>query len=383
MDNNTIARAHIVHIDKGYDSLRHIGFTKNLVFSYDNHIENLSTAKSFDDRKYVILDDDMIGEAWYEVDRNNKYISHKILYHSCNKVKLRFDYWHKNDNDEMTTLARLNLFNFEFPVNIEIPYIVWLKKLKSKEQVEINITCFPENISLFESNKDCREFNHKEADLFLPVGAFLGCDVAPKDYQQESNRAYICGEVKSFNIRNNRVTGLRYVHFEVQSFGFVYDVVIAEEEMSLEPEKVKYISGNVKLYGYIYDWRYDNYRHGKYWYCDLDKKLGIDDFNNKVVKHLEALRPIGREYLIIRFNKISDTTYWDIHIKAFGNTENGKGYRIKYSKKYSDGKICTYVLVPEVGHCNYEMANKVLYTICVEGKEPLEWCWKEVSNIYN
>ena len=42
------------------------------------------------------------------------------------------------------------------------------------------------------------------------------------------------------------------LHNRVNFFGFVYDLVIAEEEMSITPDKVKYISGNVYLYGYVY-----------------------------------------------------------------------------------------------------------------------------------
>lgn len=258
-EDGHLARAFTALIEKEYDDLRHIGFTKNFRRYYKDNTKKKSIVRSLYNRKYIILDDDTHGEAWFEVDKDGNCLSHKVLYCSRRKITVRFKYWYTNESSEINTLARFDLFRFGFPVNIEIPYAWWLDKLKSDEQIEISITCVPRCLYFFESKEDCLYFNYKESDLFLPVGAFLGCDVSSKKDAKQTNEAYICGEVKSYNIRRNKITGLRYVHFEVQSFGFVYDLVIAEEEMSITPDKVKYISGNVYLYGYVYlyDFIYD------------------------------------------------------------------------------------------------------------------------------
>ena len=251
-EDSCLARAYTALIDKDYDDLRHIGFTKDFRQYYNGNTEKKDTVRSLDNRKYIILDDDTHGEAWFELDKDGNCLGHEVLYCSRSKIIVRFKYWHTNKSGGINTLARFELFRLGFSVNIEVPYAWWLNRLKGDEQIKMSITCVPRYLSFFESKEDCLYFNYKESDLFLPVGALLGCDASSNKCEKQTNEAYICGEVKSYNVRTNIITGLRYVHFEVQSFGLVYDLVIAEEEISIAPDKVRYISGNVYLYGYVY-----------------------------------------------------------------------------------------------------------------------------------
>ena len=40
-----------------------------------------------------------------------------------------------------------------------------------------------------------------------------------------------------------------------------------------------------------------------------------------------------------------------------------------------------YRLKSEDDFCSFDMAVKIFYDVCVEGKEPLDWHWKDVTYI--
>ena len=96
---------------------------------------------------------------------------------------------------------------------------------------------------------------------------------------------------------------------------------------------------------------------------------------------METLRDMPYEHFIADFSQSTDYPVDFIQTAIYDVTDKGKNYLIEYGKPDSEGKPLLYRLVPEDDFCSFDMAIKVFHAVCVEGKEPLDWQWKDVTYI--
>lgn len=363
-----------------YPELKHLGFTPLFGEITEGKPYALSSAAVNNDAKYRIIDDEMLGELWFILDEEGYCGDFTAVYRSDNKNKLRFDYWHKDNENHDTSMARLTMLNdLDIPVNVEIIDALVLDKLKEGDEVVAGITCFPCDVRFYEDEKSCKEGNNGLAlEGCIPVGTFPVNDDTADDFN-ESPHAVISGKVRSYEERTNKLTGLNYVHFAVESLGMVYDVVVAADDVSMPPEKVKYISGLFYMTSHIDTKNYQ--RQGNSWKNDYAYKLSEEQFEHEVADTLKTLRDMPYEHFIADFSESKDYPAEFIQTAVYDITEKGTNYLIEYGKSDSEGNPLLYRLVPEDDFCSFDMAVRIFHTVCVEGKEPLDYHWKDVTYI--
>ena len=364
---------------KYYGEIEHLGFTSSFEDITKRKPHVISNIAVNNEVKYRIIDDNMTGELWFTLDEEGYCDDFLAVYRSENKNKLTFDYWHKDEEENKTAMARLTMQNdLDIPININIVDALALEDLKEGDEVLASITCFPCTIGFYEDEASCKKGNKGLAvESCLPTGTFpLHEDV--EDNFTESAYAIISGKVKSYEVRTNSLTGFSYIHFTVESLGLVYDIVAAEDE-KIQPEKVQYISGEFYLTGHIDTKKYQ--RQGNSWQNDYTEKLTEEEFDFEVADTMETLRDMPYEHFIADFSQSKDYPVEFIQTAIYDVTDKGKNYLIEYGKSDSEGKPLLYRLKPEDDFCSFDMAVKIFYAVCVEGKEPLDWNWEDVTYI--
>ena len=365
---------------KEYGELKPLGFTPWFNDITEGKPYAISNVVIDNEVKYRIVDDEMTGELWFTLDEEGYCDDFLSIYRSNNKNKLRFEYWNKDEEEKDISLARLTMLNdLEIPFNAQIVDCMALKSLKEGDEVTASVTCFPDDVSYYEDAESCKLGNKGFAvESFIPCGTFPANEDMAEDFVQ-SAFAIISGKVKSYEKRTNKLTGLKYVHFALESLGMVYDLVASEDEISLPPEKVQYISGVVYLSAHIDTENYQ--RQGNSWENDYTEKLTEEEFDFQVADTMETLRDISYEHFIADFSQSKDYPVEFIQTAIYNVTDKGKNYLIEYGKSDSEGKPLLYRLVPENDFCSFDMAVKIFYAVCVEGKEPLDWKWEDVTYI--
>ena len=96
---------------------------------------------------------------------------------------------------------------------------------------------------------------------------------------------------------------------------------------------------------------------------------------------METLRDMPYEHFIADFSGAEGYPVEFIQTTLYKGIEKGKNYLIEYGKSDSEGNPLLYRLVPENDFCSFDMAVKIFHTVCVYGKEPLDWNWEDVTYI--
>lgn len=360
--------------------LKQLGFTpwfENMTEGKPYAFSNVAVKEEI---VYRIIDDAMLGELWFSLDEEGYCDDFLAVYRSDNKNKMIFEFWHKDVEEKKLGTARLTMQNdLDIPINVDVVDALALEDLKMNDEVSITITCFHKEINFYEDAKSCKEGNKGLAvESCIPIGTTAPNGNKDNDFK-ESPYAIISGKVKEYEIRTNSLTGMKYIHYSLESLGMVYDVVVAEDEDYIQPSNVQYISGVFYLTGHIDTQNYE--RQGNSYCNGYIKKLSEEVFSDKVANTLRILRDMAYEFIIADFGEASNYPIGFIQGAIKAITEKGKGYLIEYGKLDDEGNPLLYRLVPDDDFCSYEMAKKIFYVACVEGKEPLDWQWEDVTYI--
>lgn len=102
------------------------------------------------------------------------------------------------------------------------------------------------------------------------------------------------------------------------------------------------------------------------------------------MKYMCDMRSVMDEFICVNLDAIADRPvdfiqslvegyirYDGVHIK--------KNYRVEYGKMDKEGNNHIYVLEAPDGACDYDMAVSVFAMVCIEGKAPSDWQWKEIT----
>lgn len=120
--------------------------------------------------------------------------------------------------------------------------------------------------------------------------------------------------------------------------------------------------------------------------CVLNIKtyMNVYDFEEQVMKYMCNMRPVMDEFICVDLAGIVDRPvdfiqslvesyirYDGVHIK--------KNYRVEYGALDKAGENHIYLLEAPNGACDYDMAVSVFAMVCIEGKAPTDWHWKEIT----
>lgn len=117
---------------------------------------------------------------------------------------------------------------------------------------------------------------------------------------------------------------------------------------------------------------------------NINSYMNVYEFEDKIMKYMCNMRPVMDEFICVNLDVIADRPvdfiqslvegyirYDGVHIK--------KNYRVEYGKMDKEGNNHIYVLEAPDGACDYDMAVSVFAIVCIEGKAPSDWNWKEIT----
>lgn len=113
--------------------------------------------------------------------------------------------------------------------------------------------------------------------------------------------AVISGKVIGKELCTNQLTGLNYVHLEVEAKGMHIDLLVAPEELSMPLEEINYVKGAVLLYANVEQRKYSTEGYNKK--ISLDKPVSEEYFNQEITPVLMNLRDLAYEHLIVELGE--------------------------------------------------------------------------------
>lgn len=113
--------------------------------------------------------------------------------------------------------------------------------------------------------------------------------------------AVISAKVIAKELCINQLTGLRYVHLEVEARGMHIDLLVAPEKLSMPLEEINYVKGAVLLYANVEQEKYSTEGYNET--ISLDKPVPEEYFNQKIAPVLLNLRDLAYEHLIVELGK--------------------------------------------------------------------------------
>lgn len=113
--------------------------------------------------------------------------------------------------------------------------------------------------------------------------------------------AVISAKVIGKELCTNQLTGLSYVHLEVEAKGMHIDLVVALEKLSMPLEEINYIKGAVLLYANVEQKKYSTEGYNKK--ISLDKPVSEEYFNQEITPVLMNLRDLAYEHLIVELGE--------------------------------------------------------------------------------
>lgn len=117
---------------------------------------------------------------------------------------------------------------------------------------------------------------------------------------------------------------------------------------------------------------------------NINSYMNVYEFEEQVMKYMCNMRPVMDEFICVDFAGIEDRpvdfiqSLVESYIR-YDSVRIKKNYRVEYGKLDKTGKNHIYVLEAPHGVCDYDMAVSVFAMVCIEGKAPSDWHWKEIT----
>jgi len=117
---------------------------------------------------------------------------------------------------------------------------------------------------------------------------------------------------------------------------------------------------------------------------NINSYMNVCEFEEQVMKYMCNMRPVMDEFICVNLDAIADRPVDFIQSLVEGYIRYDgvhimKNYRVEYGKMDKEGNNHIYVLEAPDGACDYDMAVSVFAMVCIEGKAPSDWYWKEIT----
>ncbi len=143
----------------------------------------------------------------------------------------------------------------EYPFVFDVPDFRVNEDIEIPKLCEIQLTAFASNeFQIFDNEKDYYDSQEDETKMaaksFIPSGMFLPDEnAAPIDPPRPIG--IFAGEIKEFKLRTNKVSGVKFYSFLVETLGGEVDVVADPKLITQEPKIGGIVSGQFWLSGKI------------------------------------------------------------------------------------------------------------------------------------
>ena len=275
-----------------------------------------NTAKYFDILSlcYSVVDDSEINKIWIpaETDGDGNDLIYTgafgIMYESPHYSSFKMRNWLSYDANGFGVLKISATGGNPLDLYVGIVNAPFVNYLPEGGEIKCQLYALPLNVRFY-----------ADADAATNDGKFLtdeideldSCDAydkvlyfgAPcKDGVYDVDAfAVISGKVIGKELCTNQLTGLNYVHLEVEARGMHIDLLVAPEELSMPLEEINYVKGAVLLYANVEQRKYSTEGYNET--ISLDKPVSEEYFNQKIAPVLMNLRDLAYEHLIVELGE--------------------------------------------------------------------------------
>ncbi len=323
-------------------------------------------------KKYIVLDDQMTVEVWTKAKEGTFTNRHSAaVYRLAERSKIFFHSWKRASGKTVST-AKISAKKHSQKLHVCVVNRAELKKLKPGK-VEANLTCLTQEVEFYETKPSADKKSTK-----------IGWKAKKPKKSNPFPRLRMTGEILRSEIKVNSLTGDRYGYFRVKSKGFLFDVMVAEKDLPDDITEKKYLSGVFTLTGYIdlAPGHIERNRFGNPLELDCKKAMSVSKLENKIIPALQNLRGMREDYLIVDYAKAKKipVDFIQAAVDKVNAATGEKQYEVDYGKVEYNNKRYLYHLKETDPPLTLEDITEVFRTVCVKGKEPLEWEWEDVTD---
>ena len=275
-----------------------------------------NTAKYFDILSlcYSVVDDSEINKIWIpaetDEDRNDLIYTgvFGIMYESPHYSSFKMRNWLSYDANGFGVLKISATGGNPLDLYVGIVNAPFVNYLPEGGEIKCQLYALPLKVRFYAdadaATNDGKFFTDEidELDACDAYDKVLYFGAPCKDGVYDVDAfAVISGKVIGKELCTNQLTGLNYVHLEVEARGMHIDLLVAPEELSMPLEEINYIKGAVLLYANVEQRKYSTEGYNKK--ISLDKPVSEEYFNQEIAPVLLNLRDLAYEHLIVELGE--------------------------------------------------------------------------------
>ncbi len=228
---------------------------------------------------YSVVDDSEFNKIWMpaETDENGNNLIYTgvfgIMYESPHYSSFKMRNWLRYDANGFGVLKISATDGNPLDLYVGIVNAPFVNYLPEGGEIKCQLYALPLNVRFYAdadaATNDGKFFTDEideldscgEYDNGLYFGAPCEDGVYDEDYIDGS--AIVSGKVIGKELCTNQLTGLSYVHLEVEARGMHIDLLVAPEKLSMPLEEINYIKGAVLLYANVEQKKYSTEGYNK------------------------------------------------------------------------------------------------------------------------
>lgn len=275
-----------------------------------------NTAKYFDILSlcYSVVDDSEINKIWIpaETDGDGNDLIYTgvfgIMYESPHYSSFKMRNWLSYDANGFGVLKISAISGNALDLYVGIVNAPFVNYLPEGGEIKCQLYALPLKVRFYAdadaATNDGKFFTDEidELDACDAYDKVLYFGAPCKDGVYDVDAfAVISGKVIGKELCTNQLTGLNYVHLEVEAKGMHIDLLVAPEELSMPLEEINYVKGAVLLYANVEQRKYSTEGYNKK--ISLDKPVSEEYFNQEITPVLMNLRDLAYEHLIVELGE--------------------------------------------------------------------------------
>lgn len=278
-----------------------------------------NSAKYFDILSlcYSVVDDSEINKIWIpaETDGDGNDLIYTgafgIMYESPHYSSFKMRNWLRYDENGFGVLKISATGGNALDLYVGIVNAPFVNYLPEGGAIKCQLYALPLNVRFYAdavaATNDGKfftdEIDELDSDGEYDNGVYFSapCEDGVYDEDYIDGSAVISAKVIAKELCTNQLTGLNYVHLEVEARGMHIDLLVAPEKLSMPLEEINYIKGAVLLYANVEQRKYSTEGYNET--ISLDKPVSEEYFNQKIAPVLMNLRDLAYEHLIVELGE--------------------------------------------------------------------------------
>ena len=342
---------------------------------------------------YSVVDDSEINKIWIpaETDEDGNNLIYTgafgIMYESPHYSSFKMRNWLSYDENGFGVLKISAIGGNALDLYVGIVNAPFVNYLPEGGEIKCQLYALPLKVRFYAdadaATNDGKFFTDEidklDSDGEYDSGVYFGvpCEDGVYDEDYIDGSAVISGKVIGKELCTNQLTGLNYVHLEVEARGMHIDLLVAPEELSMPLEEINYVKGAVLLYANVEQRKYSTEGYNET--ISLDKPVSEEYFNQKIAPVLLNLRDLAYEHLIVELGE-HFTNGLD-YIQTTRNRDEKFGEQTYEVEVCFDSHLPTHKMYALRDSSPNKMQTLQFFKqLCVEDKLPDLSAWTDITD---